>query len=114
MKRKLLIFLVFGLTLIGCETNMDNFKQYIDRLTTSDSGSSEQQSAVMLNDYATEQHISYSLEIRRRTDSSIVGMGELDKALGDELSVTISVTGNEIEAIWKPIDNKNIFILLRE
>lgn len=114
MKRKLLIFLVFGLTLIGCETNMDNFKQHIDRLTTSDSGSSEQQNAVALNDYATEQHISYSLEIRRRTDSSLITMGELDKVLGDELNVAISVNDNEVKAIWKPIDNNNIFILLRE
>lgn len=83
-------------------------------MTASNSGASEQQNAVALNDYATRQRISYSLEIRRRSDSSVIRMDELDEVLGDELSVVILLNDHGGKTILEPVDNKNILVLLRE
>jgi hypothetical protein len=114
MKTKFLVFCIIGLALTGCATDMNDFEQYMHKLQASTSSASEYENAVALNNYATEQHLSYSLKIRKHSDSAVIGMDELDKVIGSELSVVISLSKNSSQAVWEPVDNSNIFVLLRE
>ena len=102
------------LSLFGCKTEMKNFTQYVKNLQTSASSTSELQNATALNDFAADKHLSYNLEIKDLETSSHVRMDELEQSMGKELSVTISVSEHDFQAIWQPVDNSNIFILLRE
>jgi hypothetical protein len=52
--------------------------------------------------------------IKDLESSSPIRMDELDQAMNKKLSVTISVSESDFQAVWKPVDNSNILILLRE
>jgi hypothetical protein len=41
-------------------------------------------------------------------------MDELEQVMSKKLTVTISVSESDYQAVWKPVDNSNILILLRE
>jgi predicted DNA binding CopG/RHH family protein len=114
MKLIPLIILSFSLCLCGCKTEIRNFEQQVENLQASTSSTRELQNATALNDYATDEHLSYSLEIKDLETSSPIRMDELEQAMSKKLSVTISLSESDFEAIWKPVDNSNIFILLRE
>ncbi len=62
----------------------------------------------------TNQHLTYSLEVKDLDSSLPVRLDELEQAMNKKLNVTISVSGSNYKTIWKPVDNSNIFILLRD
>lgn len=114
MKVSYLTILILFLFLSGCTTDIKTFDQHFKNLQASTSSTSELQNATALNDYATDEHLSYALEIKDVETSSPIRMDELEQAMSKKLSVTISVSESDFQAIWKPVDNSNIFILLRE
>ena len=114
MNRIIVTALSLGLFLLGCKTEMKNFTQYVENLQASTSSTSELQNATALNDFAADKHLSYNLEIKDLETSSPVRIDELEQAMSKKLSVTISVSESDFQAIWQPVDNSNIFILLRE
>ncbi len=114
MKDSYLTILILSLFLSGCETDIETFDQYLKTLQASTSSTVELQNATALNDYATDEHLSYTLEIKDLETSSPIRMDELEQVMSKKLTVTISVSESDFEAIWKPVDNSNIFILLRE
>ncbi len=110
----IILSLSLCLCLCGCKTEIRNFEQQIENLQASTSSTGELQNASALSDYATDEHLSYSLEIKDLDTSSPIRMDELEQAMSKKLSVTISVSESDFQAIWMPVDNSNIFILLRE
>lgn len=113
-KLKNLIVILVALFLFGCNTEINTFEQQVGKLQASTSSASELQNATALNNYATDEHLSYTLEINDLESSSPVRVDELEQTMSKKLSVTISVSENDFQAIWQPVDNNNIFILLRE
>jgi predicted DNA binding CopG/RHH family protein len=113
-RTKYSVVILAALFLFGCKTGINNFNQHLKNLQASASSTSELQSATALSNYATDEHLSYTLEIKDLETSSPIRMDELEQVMSKKLSVTISVSESDFEAIWKPVDNSNIFILLRE
>lgn len=113
-KLKNLIVILVALFLFGCNTEINTFEQHVGKLQASTSSASELQNATALNDFAADKHLSYNLEIKDLETSSPVRIDELEQAMSKKLSVTISVSESDFHAIWQPVDNSNIFILLRE
>ncbi|GMR15769.1 MAG: hypothetical protein BMS9Abin31_0059 [Gammaproteobacteria bacterium] len=66
--------------------------------------------ATALNDFSLNNKISYTLGVT--IDSKSVNISDLDKNMNEKLKVTVE-TG-DLSEVWIPIDNKNIYILLRE
>jgi hypothetical protein len=62
----------------------------------------------------TNQHLTYSLEVKDLDSSLPIRMDELEQVMSKKLTVTISVSESDYQAVWKPVDNSNILILLRE
>jgi hypothetical protein len=106
--------ILVALFLLGCETGIINFNQHLKKLQASTSSTTELQNVIALSDYATDEHLSYTLEIKDLESSSPIRMDELEQAMSKKLSVTISVSESDFQAVWKPVDNSNILILLRE
>ncbi len=89
---------------------MDLLKKQINYLTQSTSSSAEKNNAVVLNEFSQDNNISYSLSIMKKNKS--LNISDLDKNLNEKLKVIIK-SGDLIQS-WEPIDNNNIYILLRE
>lgn len=114
MKLVYLTTLLLSIFLTGYQADIKTFEQHLKNLQASTSSTSGLKNANALNDYATDQHLSYSLEIKDLETSSPIRMDELEQVMSKKLSVTFSVSERDFKAVWKPVDNSNIFILLRE
>ncbi len=108
------VVILVALFVSGCTTEINNFIQHVETLQASTSSTSELQNATALNDYATDEHLSYTLEIKDLETALPIRMNELEQVMNKKLSVIISVSESDFQAVWKPVDNSNIFILLRE
>ncbi|MCW8901440.1 MAG: hypothetical protein OQK75_11800 [Gammaproteobacteria bacterium] len=90
---------------------MDLMKKHISILAHNTESTIEKKLATELNNYSVDNHISYSLEITDDNDTSI-NILDLEKSMNKKLNVNIKV--GEVTGTWIPIDNKNIYLLLRE
>lgn len=111
MKKITLITLCLFSLITGCDNKMDLIKKHINNLTHSTERVAENNNATALNDFSLDNHISYSLGITKDNNAP-VNISDLDKNMNEVLKVTIKV--GELSETWKPVDNKNIYILLRE
>jgi len=107
---KLLTLLVFIISLLGCQNSMDELNNHINQLVINTNADSEKSLATNLQQYASTHKISYSIEVN--SISAPVPLAELDKHMNKPLAVNISTDGSTQQ--WMPLDNQNIFILLRE
>ena len=110
MKKLLLITLCLIPLVTGCKNKMDELNQNITNLTKSMNATKEKNNAITLNNFSINNHISYSLEIT--SDDKTINIADLNKNINNKLKVTIKA--GKLSEIWAPIDNNNIYILLRE
>lgn len=110
MKKTIFIMLCLISLISGCDNKMDLLKKQINDLTQSTNSAVEKNNAVALNEFSQNNNISYSLDIMKNNKS--LNISDLDKNLNETLKIMIK-SGDLIQ-IWVPIDNKNIYILLRE
>ena len=89
---------------------MDELNNHINQLVINTNADSEKSLATNLQQYASTHKISYSIEVN--SISAPVPLAELDKHMNKPLAVNISTDGSTQQ--WMPLDNQNIFILLRE
>lgn len=89
---------------------MDLIETHINNLTQSSDANIEKNHATTLNDFSTSNHISYGLSISE--DDKPINIADLEKNIDKKLKITIEV--GEVSKIWTPLDNNNIYILLRE
>ena len=108
-----IIFITLCLTplISGCDNKMDLIKEHINNLTQSTDSIIEKDNAIALNDFSFDNHISYSLAVMKDKNTSL-NISDLNKSMNEVLKVTIKV--GELSKTWMPVDNKNIYILLRE
>ena len=90
---------------------MDLIKKHITNLSESTDSTVEKNNATTLNDFSLNNHVAYSLEIMKDNSTS-VKTSDLDNSINEKLKVVIKA--NDVSEIWVPVDNKNIYILLRE
>ena len=111
MKKITFITLCLILLITGCDNKMDLIKKHITNLTQSLDIVSEKNNAEMLNNFSLDNNISYSLDITNNNNIA-VNISDLEKNMNKKLHINIKV--GEVTLIWTPVDNKNIYILLRE
>ena len=107
---KYLTLLLLSILVNGCQSPMNELNSHIKQLTTNTNTESEKSLAINLQKYASTHKISYGIEIN--SISAPIPMAELDKHINKPLIVNISTDDSTHQ--WKPLDNQNIYILLRE
>jgi len=114
MKKYIFILLSLTILIAGCDNKMDLIKKHINNLVENTEQENEKKLATELNNYSTDNHISYSLKFKKDDAASFMNASDLDKNMNKKLNVVIKINSGNWHTNWKPIDNKNIFILLRE
>jgi len=111
MKKLMFITLCLISLISGCDNKMDLIKKHITNLSKSTDSTVEKNNATILNDFALDHHVAYSLEITK-DNSAAIKITDLDKNMNENLKIVIKSGG--LSETWAPVDNKNIYILLRE
>lgn len=86
---------------------MNTLSQHITTLVENRKIDAEKDLANAVQTFAAENQLSYLLELK--SNEKEIPLSELDKQLNDSLTVKISSNNKTYQ--WKPLDNKNIFIL---
>jgi len=89
---------------------MDELNNHINQLAINKDADSEKSLVTNLQEYASTHKISYGIEVN--SISAPVPLAELDKHMDKPLAVNIST--DDTTQQWMPLDNQNIYILLRE
>ena len=98
------------ITTAGCNNNMDELNSHINNLVTNTDNAVEQSLVTKIQSFASSQKTSYGIEV---SDNGLaVPMAELDKHI--KMPLVVTITAGDSENKWKPLDNQNIYILLRE
>jgi len=90
---------------------MDLIEKHINNLSKSTDSAVEKNNATTLNNFSLDNHVAYSLEITKN-NSTPIKISDLDSSMSEKLKVTIKA--GDLSETWAPIDNENIYILLRE
>lgn len=114
MKMSLFYLSLFTLFLYGCENSGNRMHKYATELSISKTATEEHQNALTLQRFIQKEHYPFSIELFLQGLGKQVMTSEIQKYRLEALVVIISTTDNQKEVAWKPIDNNNIFILLRE
>ena len=112
--KNLIVLVGFIFLLSGCNNAMNELQIKIEDLIASSEASDEKNNAEILNDYSNDNHVAYQLEIKNAVDSSLIEISSLSDHMNEKINVTISIDENSWHAFWSPVDNNNIYILLRE
>ena len=113
MKKVFLINLVnLFFVLSGCSSDLKTIEDKLTNLTTSTDVASEKINAENFNEYAGDNKVGYSLEVKN--NGGTVDIHNLQDNINEPLDVIISIENGELQSSWKPLDNKNIYILMRE
>ena len=113
----LFVFLiVFGFIYFFFSDNseMKVIEEYVAKLEASKNASIEGENATALSNYALENKVAYSVEIRNLETNLEVDVEDINKHIMDNLEVIVSLDEERYKGFWNPVDNKNIYILLRE
>jgi len=111
MKKIIFITLCLIPLITGCDNKMDLINKHITNLSKSTDSAVEKNNATTLNDFSLDNYVTYSLEITKN-NSTPIKISDLDNSMDEKLKVIIKT--NDLSETWAPIDNKNIYILLRE
>lgn len=91
---------------------MGLLETHINNLTQSSDANIEKNNATTLNDFSTGNHISYGLSVFKDDDDKAINIADLEKNIDEKLKITIKA--GDFSKVWSPLDNNNIYILLRE
>jgi len=113
MKKLFLINLAFFFFMLtGCSGDMKTVEDKLKSLTTSVDAASEKINAEKLNEYAANNKVRYSLEVKK--NGVTVDIHNIQNNINDPLEVIITIQDGKPQTSWKPLDNTNIYILMRE
>ncbi len=111
MRAFIVILCVTVSLLIGCEENMSNNSQIVEKLNNATTPHEEvellEKIIIELKNKNTPITISIS------GNGIEIPVQEISGKLGADLTVTVSFDDGG-SFVWKPLDNKNIYLLLRE
>ena len=91
---------------------MSELEHRINQLISSTDVETEAKAAELASDFANDNKISYSISIKSLEDGEVVPISQIESYMNRKLEVSIQGSGKTFT--WKPKNNENIFILLRE
>lgn len=111
MRAFIVILVVAASLLIGCEGNMSNNSKVVEKLNSATTPLGEVEILEEVISALKNKNIPITISI---SETGIeVPVQEVGGKLNSDLTVTISFDDGG-SFVWKPLDNKNIYLLLRE
>ena len=111
MRAFIVILVVAASLLIGCEGNMNNNSKVVEKLNSATTPLGEVEILEEVISALKNKNIPITISI---SENGIeVPVQEVGGKLSSDLTVTISFDDGG-SFVWKPLDNKNIYLLLRE
>lgn len=89
---------------------MDRLDSHLNKLVKNTDPALEMVLVSQLHDFVSSHHTPLNIQISHK--EHLIPLDEIDKYSSSTLVVTI--TANDTEEQWQPLDNQNIYILLRE
>lgn len=111
MRAFIVILVVAASLLIGCEENMSNNSQIVEKLNNATTPLEEVEILEEVVSVLKNKYTPITISI---SENGIeIPVQEVGGKLSSELTVTISFDDGG-SFVWMPLDNKNIYLLLRE